>query len=170
MSGVAVGPRQWRWRAPSTRRANHRMSAAQDKIACPDPFGEIFLFFRSANQVYVSRCPVPEEGRCATSSTRGGMRWTRRCCETGDVCSGRRSRVVLTPRRWRQACGRYPAGDGGKKARSPRRARSKPKNHCAGNGGCFRCDRGDYARMLTLILHARLRALSERPAFPAPSD
>jgi hypothetical protein len=39
---------------------------------------------------------------------------------------GRRSRVVLTPRRRRQACGRYPAGDGGKKARSPGRARSKP--------------------------------------------
>src|SRR5213595_822776 len=35
-----------------------------------------------------------------------------------DVCglSVRRSRVVLTPRCWRQVGGRYPAGDGGKRA------------------------------------------------------
>ena len=45
---------------------------------------------------------------------------------------GRRSRVVLTPRRWRQVGedGRsfswHRAGDGDKKARSPRRARRKP--------------------------------------------
>jgi len=37
---------------------------------------------------------------------------------------GRRSRVVLTPRPWRQAGAKYRAGDGGKKGRSPGRARS----------------------------------------------
>ena len=52
-------------------------------------------------------------------------------------CSVRRSRVVLTPRRWRQVrgCCVGPTGlrtqhkfanDGGKRARSPRRARRKP--------------------------------------------
>src|SRR5712664_4224833 len=51
-------------------------------------------------------------------------------------CSVRRSRVVLTPRRWRQVCGsrvgptglrqNISAGDGGKTARSPGRARRKP--------------------------------------------
>src|SRR6266478_9248955 len=51
-------------------------------------------------------------------------------------CSVRRSRVVLTPRRWRQVRGvksaqpgldkTYPLGDGGKTARSPGRARRKP--------------------------------------------
>jgi hypothetical protein len=51
-------------------------------------------------------------------------------------CCGRRSRVVLTPRRWRQVRGgrvgptgfrrAISAGDGGKRARSPRRARRKP--------------------------------------------
>jgi len=30
--------------------------------------------------------------------------------------SGRRSRVVLTPRRWRQVCSQDAASDGGKKA------------------------------------------------------
>jgi len=37
---------------------------------------------------------------------------------------GRRSRVVLAPRRWRQVVWKFPCGDGGKKARSPGRARS----------------------------------------------
>src|SRR6266850_1281071 len=51
-------------------------------------------------------------------------------------CSVRRSRVVLTPRRWRQVRGvksarpgldkNMSAGDGGKTARSPGRARRKP--------------------------------------------
>ena len=39
--------------------------------------------------------------------------------------SGRRSRVVLAPRRWRQATP-YRCNDGGKRARSPGRARRKP--------------------------------------------
>src|ERR1700730_10412514 len=50
---------------------------------------------------------------------------------------GRRSRVVLTPRRWRQACGRYSAGDGGKKARSPGRARRKPLKPLRREGRMF---------------------------------
>jgi hypothetical protein len=54
------------------------------------------------------------------------MRWTRQCQKTNDVARGRRSRVVLTPRRWRQVGGRISAGDGDKKARSPGRARRKP--------------------------------------------
>ena len=35
--------------------------------------------------------------------------------------------------------------------------------------GDFRRDRGDHARVLFYILHARLRVI-ERPAFPAPSE
>jgi hypothetical protein len=45
--------------------------------------------------------------------------------KTNDVARGRRSRVVLTPRRWRQVGERNFTGDGGKKARSPGRARNK---------------------------------------------
>jgi hypothetical protein len=39
---------------------------------------------------------------------------------------GRRSRVVLMPRRWHQVGGSDSINDGGKKARSPGRARYKP--------------------------------------------
>src|SRR5689334_5130941 len=50
------------------------------------------------------------------------MRWTRagvRRVRSPDEIAGRvrQSRVVLAPRPWRQACGKYPAGDGGKKRR-----------------------------------------------------
>jgi hypothetical protein len=42
------------------------------------------------------------------------------------LARGRRSRVVLTPRRWRQVGERNFTDDGGKQARSPGRARRKP--------------------------------------------
>ncbi len=45
---------------------------------------------------------------------------------TNALSCGRRSRVVLTPRRWRQVGERNFTGDGGKQARSPGRARNKP--------------------------------------------
>src|SRR5437763_2818030 len=51
------------------------------------------------------------------------------------------------PRRWHQVGGSISAGDGGKQARSPGRARRKPLKPL-GNAGCIWCDRGDYARML----------------------
>ncbi len=41
------------------------------------------------------------------------------CQKTNDIARGRRSRVVLTPRRWRQVGEGDFIGDGGKKARSP---------------------------------------------------
>jgi hypothetical protein len=43
-----------------------------------------------------------------------------------NVVRGRRRRVVLVPRRWHQVGGSNSADDGGKRARSPGRARSKP--------------------------------------------
>src|ERR1700753_1472911 len=62
-----------------------------------------------------------------------GMRWTQqhqRARERADEwrCCVRQSRVVLTPRRWRQIGddASHHADDGGKKARSPGRARRTP--------------------------------------------
>src|SRR5579871_597365 len=57
-----------------------------------------------------------------------GMRWPQDCAQDEMRFScGRRSRVVLTPRRWRQLATMlwHCAGDGDKKARSPERARNK---------------------------------------------
>src|SRR5713101_7810113 len=79
----------------------------------------------------------------------------RRDCRAGDesvsdqqraderCCSVRRSRVVLTPRRWRQVCGvasaqpgldkTISAGDGGKQARSHKSAKETVKTIACGN-------------------------------------
>jgi hypothetical protein len=66
------------------------------------------------------------QGRFAIVTNVGrGMRWTRAALLTRALSCGRRSRVVLTPRRWRQASQKCLRGDGGKKARSPGRARNK---------------------------------------------
>src|SRR6202048_5310515 len=53
------------------------------------------------------------------------MRWTRAPLVTNSAGCGRRSRVVLTPRRWRQVLREDAQDDGDKKARSPGRARNK---------------------------------------------
>jgi hypothetical protein len=60
-----------------------------------------------------------------------------------------KSRVVLTPRRWCQVCAEaIRAGDGGKKARSPGRARRKTLKPLRRECRLMRCTCGDYARVL----------------------
>ena len=68
----------------------------------------------------------PTEGRLEIVTDAGQDAVDAACQKTNDVARGRRSRVVLTPRRWRQASRKCPRGDGGKQARSPGRARRKP--------------------------------------------
>ena len=89
---------------------------------------------------FIFRRPVPTEGRCATSSTWGGMRWTRIAPLTNGARCGRRSRVVLTPRCWRQVREKQaPQGRRWQESRSPRRARRKPlkplRGECRVNSG-----------------------------------
>jgi hypothetical protein len=97
-------------------------SAARKNIL---PFRTQIPLFRNINQFYIPSIPSHYEGRCATSTTRGGMRWTRRVLLTrapeayGEgVWSRHRDAGVSS---WRQL-----RGDGGQRARAPRRARYKP--------------------------------------------
>src|ERR1700729_2998326 len=90
--------------------------------------------------------------------------------KTNDVASGRRSLVVLTPRRWRQVGddASHHADDGGKQARSPGRARNKLlKPSRAGMPG------DPSATVVTnacvLLLYTRGCGCNGHPAFPAPS-
>jgi len=63
------------------------------------------------------------------------------------------------------------AGDGDKQSPvSEASTKETVKTNRAGNAGPIRRDRGDYARMLYIFLHARLRVRMTRPAFPASSD
>src|SRR5438445_4047774 len=94
-------------------------------------------------------------------------------------CSVRRSRVVLTPRRWRQVRGwqvgptgrglAISADDGGKQARSPGRARRKPlkplRAGMPGDSGVLVVTR---VRSTTTKC-TRGCGCSGHPAFPTPS-
>src|SRR6202011_4436862 len=114
------------------------------------------------------RRPAPLEGRSRSSRTWGGMRWTLWRRKTSDAWGGRRSRVILTPRRWRQGLRDDPQDDGGKRARSPGRARNKPLKPLRGECRVFPvCDRGDYARVV-FSFPTRGCGCIERPVFPAP--
>ena len=97
--------------------------------------------------------PAPPRGRCATSSTRGGMRWTLRVRVTNVPEADGEVVWFWRPDAGAKVAGPVPADDGGKQARSPGRARRKPlKPSACGNAGLFRCIRGDYARVLCFIL------------------
>jgi len=97
------------------------------------------------------------------------MRWTRAVLLTRAPTCGRRSRVVLTPRRWRQVRGGIRGRRWQESPVTGESTKETVKTIARGMPDDFRCDRGDYARVLCFLLHARLRRIV-RPAFPAPSQ
>jgi hypothetical protein len=106
-------------------------------LGCPALSEKIFPFSFDPNHFTTPAVSSQTRGVSRSSRTRGGMRWTLIVPLTNGARGGRRSRVVLTPRRWRQVGGGNFADDGGKKARSPGRARRKPlKPLRAGMPGC----------------------------------
>jgi len=66
------------------------------------PFCENICVPLQSKSLHKLRRPVPLRGVSRSSRTRGGMHWTRRRALTNGAGCGRWSRVVLTPRRWRQ--------------------------------------------------------------------
>jgi hypothetical protein len=82
--------------------------------------------------------PVPERGAYASSRTLGREAVDADSTRDEGCCRGRRSRMVLTPRRRRQvARNELSCSDGGKKARSPGRVRRKPLKPLRRNAGLF---------------------------------
>ncbi len=148
-SNSVVAPFRPIKRSPAFARAARFAETIQAVSTCPVPPAKIFRFPSDANHLHVPCRPVPQRGGSRSSRTRGGMRWTWVAHLTRARPSGRRSRVVLTPRRWRQVSRkamsaltgptrRYPRGDGGKQARSPGRARNKPVKPSRREGRVFR--------------------------------
>jgi hypothetical protein len=86
-------------------------------------------YFRSLlTQITCISLAIPAQYRGAfrdRHERKVGMRWTRAALLTRAPARGRRSRVVLTPRRRRQVGERDFTDDGDKKARSPGRARNR---------------------------------------------
>ena len=99
----------------------------QADLGRPVLSAKIFPF--SFDQITFTSPAIPARYRGAfrdRHERRAGMRWTQAVLLTRALSCGRRSRVILTPRRWRQVGERNFTDDGGKQARSPGRARRKP--------------------------------------------
>ena len=121
------------------------------------PLCKNILLFRRPKSLLYPRRLVPSRGVSRSSRTRGGMRWTQAALLTRAPICGRRSRVVLMPRRWHQVGGSNSA---------IRRWQTSPvtgestketvKTIACGNAGIFRWTCGDYARVV-IFSHARLR-------------
>src|SRR5712671_1042283 len=120
------------------------------------------------NHFHIHHCPVPSEGRWPTSSTWGGMRWTRAARETSAVC-------------WRTAksCGSdAPMLASSLREEAQMTVSNKPghrgerevsrKTIARGMPGDFRCTCGDYTRVLTTHCTRGCGCIGH-PAFPAPS-
>jgi hypothetical protein len=130
------------------------------------------------------------EGRFAiVTDVECGMRWTRRCRKTSDAdplspklwrtvpglsrvlgegVRVRQSRVVLATRRWCQvARNLFSRGDGGKKARSPGRARNKPVKPLRREG--WVAPTIPVVPSPCFFTHGG-RGCGGHPAFPAPSS
>ena len=108
-----------------------------------------------------------KEGRFAIVTNVGsGMRWTR-CVIRRMTYRGRRNRVVLAPRRWRQVGddASHHADDGGKKARSPGRSRISRKTIAQGRPVAP----AEPVVLPRAFCCTRTMGASRRPAFPAPS-
>jgi hypothetical protein len=100
-----------------TRRANQQIPV--------QPLLQKYFSSRLTQITPLIRAVLPHRGALRTSRTRGGMRWTRQRARRTRPAGVRPSRVVLTPRCWRQVLWNFPRGDGVKQAWSPGRARSK---------------------------------------------
>src|SRR6266404_1363953 len=133
--------------------------------SCPALSRKIFRCACRANHLY-KLAPSRLIMRGGSRSSRNAGRDAVDACGAlgrGARAGGRRSRVVLTPRRWRQVGGSNSAGDGGKQARSPGRARRKPlkplRRECRVMPVCT-C--GDYARVLFHFAREAAGALRAR--------
>ena len=91
------------------------------------PFAKNIPLRNSTKSLLYRRRPASPEGRFAiVTDVRRDAMDASGAAKTRALFRGRRSRVVLMPRRWHQVGGKCPADEGGKKARSPGRARRKP--------------------------------------------
>jgi hypothetical protein len=154
----------------SARRANH----FDFPESCQALRRKIFCFTEPAIRSITH--PVPRPRRDVSRSSRyvgRGMRWTLRR-QAGS------SRRTKTPQRTAKSCGpgaatvassrrAYPAGDGGKKRRSPGRARISRKTIARGKPGCLGCTCSLTRVLFCATRRTRDCGCIQRPAFPAPS-
>ena len=115
-------------RIPRHRLSRHDFRSAALRVicfVCRALLLKIFSFGRDPNHfIFLPSCSTRGRIAIVTDAERDAMD-AGGALTRAHAC-GRRSRVVLTPRRWRQVGGGNSAGDGDKQARSPGRVRRKP--------------------------------------------
>jgi hypothetical protein len=124
--------------APSTMTTTISLTAFWcEQLICPSCQSvAVDLIRKSAAFLAPSR--LGKRGVCAIVTKREAGCDGRGMSPDEGCCRGRSSRMVLTPRRRRQALRKHPQGDGDKKARSPGRVRNKPLKPIArGMPDCF---------------------------------
>jgi hypothetical protein len=118
------------------------------------PTGKSFVRLRAS-------CPI-KRGGSRSPRTRGGEQWTLVSSQGVREASGRPSRVVLTPRRWRQLAQCVALrGDGGKKARFTRvSAEESRKTIAQGMPASIRRTCGGLTRVLFIFAREAAGALA----------
>jgi hypothetical protein len=114
-----------RQQMPSNRLARSALfpEPLQADAICPDGSEKIFTFCLRPKSNHNSAIPARTRGASRSSRTLDRDAMDVATPKDERRFRGRRSRVVLTPRRRRQVSRKYPRGDGDKEARSPGRAR-----------------------------------------------
>ncbi len=155
----------------SGTRAEFALAAVQVDRGVESPLQKYFGFHTPQITSRTFRIPSHTEGRFAIVTDVGhGMRWTRQRLVRDGIagrverpvsdqqhaderrCYVRRSRVVLTPRRWRQGCGYWVGPTGRGHNISPQTTVAKEPGHrgehevsrkaiACGDAGRFRCTR-----------------------------
>ena len=144
----------------TTRRANQQNPSS---VRC-----ENIPLSPSGKSVILIGASHPMRGACARHGRAvrcGGRGAGARRAQAARV---RRSRVVLTPRCWRQLGGKCPAGDGGKRAVHRGEHEVSRKATAQGRPGCSACTCMLVCAFLVRNC-TRDRGCSVHPVFPAPS-
>src|SRR3954465_6952471 len=142
-------------------------SVPDGQITCPAPTTKINAFVFEAKH-RPNRAVSSHQGALAIVTDAGRDAMDANTPLTNGAERGRRSRVVLTPRRWRQVLRSDAQSDGDNKARSPERSRRKPlKPLRAGMPGLP----GEPTVTTSCALYpfrTRDCGCIKRPAFPTP--
>jgi hypothetical protein len=169
--------REPRCTAPGTRElqaiALHLTGSRRAHLICPScqRVAGAYLVTTGKSKAVFRASSAREEGRFAIVTKRGAEDAVDANCAT-DECAdrGRRSRVVLASRRWRQVGDNasHCVDDGDKKARSPKRARRKPLKPLRRE-----CRHVSAIPVVTCLCAFYFRTqgcgCGQHPAFPAPS-
>ena len=128
-----------------------------------------FIFRFSENCAYLCASRSLRRGASANRHERWGRDAMDARCARDERCRcGRRNRVVLTPRRWRQALGDDPRATVAKKPGTPGRARISRKTIAQGMSVCF--DVPVVTNACAFYQCTRGCGCARHPAFPTPSS